>query len=92
LATALAIGTPVVTVWAHAMDLSRIVGMKPVHVNLLALAGIGSLAEMKAANVANLTELITSFAAATDEPDVPDLPTIQQWVNDARTNTRPKVL
>lgn len=91
LATTLAVGTSVVTAWAHAMDLSRIVGLKPTYVNLLALAGIDSLAQLKGADAAELTARVTALCTATDETDIPDLPTIQQWVNDARTNTLTKV-
>ena len=92
MAGTLHVGTPLVTVWAHAMDLVRIVGMKPAHVNLLALASVGGLDQLEAADPAHLAELLTGLGEAAGASDVPEAATVQDWVNDARTNTKPKVL
>jgi tetratricopeptide (TPR) repeat protein len=92
LAAKLGITEQVVTLWAHAADLLRIVGLQPQHLTLLSRAGLHRLSELEIQNPAPLKALLDDLSAADGAIDPPDIAAVNAWVSDARTNTRPKVL
>lgn len=92
LATKLNVTERLVTKWAHAMDLLRIVGLKPPHLKLLALADIGRLTDLAASDPPHLKALLDGLGKALGGADVPDIATVSSWVGDAKTNTTAKVV
>lgn len=91
LATKLNVTEQLVTKWAHAMDLLRIVGLGPPQLKLLALADIHRLTELEASSPASLKALLDDLSKAGGEIDPPDITAVNTWVNDAKANTKPKV-
>ncbi len=81
-----------VTRWAHAMDLLRVVGLEPGHLDLLTTAGVRQLTELSACVPAKLKALLGDLARAAGGVPAPDLATVSGWVSDAQTNTMPKVV
>jgi hypothetical protein len=51
-----------------------------------------ALTDLEARNPPSLKALLDDLSKAGGEIDPPDITTVSAWVNDAKTNTKPKVM
>jgi tetratricopeptide (TPR) repeat protein len=81
-----------VTKWAYAMDLLRIVGLEPLQLKLLSRVGIERLSDLESSSPTVLKAMLDDVSSSIGGIEAPDVATVSVWINDARTNTRPKVV
>jgi tetratricopeptide (TPR) repeat protein len=96
LAKKLGISTKLLHRWALLADLMRIEGITPQYVNLLEAADVGSLdaltKESDTCELTNLLNQINNAQSLVKTPPPIETVTVQQWVQDAKKKTKPKVL
>jgi predicted flap endonuclease-1-like 5' DNA nuclease len=82
IAGGLAVPAALVLRWADLADLTRVVGIEPVQVNLLHLAGVGGVNELAASNVPDLAAMLAAVAPQMGA-DPPTPAAAASWVRQA---------
>jgi tetratricopeptide (TPR) repeat protein len=92
LAKELGLSYRIVTLWAQAADLTRIVGLRIPQVNLLASYRINTIAELASCSARQLAEDLAIMSISMSTGDSPDEIELTRWIEEAQTTTRPTVI
>lgn len=91
LARALTISPRIVTIWAHAADLTRIIGVGIREANLLLMANVKSIDDLADSKAGHLEDDLSAIVVAAESEVVLTKNEISNWIHQAKTHTRSAV-